>query len=225
MKRWLLILMGVLCVSFVAHAGEFGKTTVLLDGSKISTEETALGIFVADAVRITGGADVAILHAMAFRSNAMIPAGAAVDEQVIRSSIAMPSSKIYTLKMSPALLRNVIEHSLSKYPNGNLAFLQYSGMMVTFNAANPPKGRVQSITIGTTKLELADTKTLYTVAMPRELAVGAVGYIQFFNDDVMKSVQVLEITLLDAIAREFERQKGEISPKVDDRLKDTNKST
>ena len=222
MKRWLIIWLGAICMTALpAGAADLGKTLVALDGSKVAIEETVFGDFVADAVRNAGEADAAILHAMAFRSNALIPVGV-VDEQALRNSLASPSSRIAILKLTPAQLRNVMQRSLTKYPNPNMAFLQFSGMRVTFNDANPPAARVATITIGEKKLDLTDNKTQFTVAMPRELALGAVGYVLDFTDQVTKTMTVTEITVLDAIAREFERNKGEIEPKLDERLKNIN---
>ena len=222
MTRWLIVWLGaIFLTAMLANAAELGRTLVPLDGSKVAAEETAFGNFVADAVRNAAGADVAILHAMAFRSNALIPAGV-VDEQAIRNSLASPSRHIVVLKLTPAQLRNVMQRSLGKYPNPNPAFLQFTGMQVTFDGTSPVNTRVVSITIGGKKLDLADNKTPYKIAMPQELALGAVGYILDFTDEVTKTMEKTETTLLDAIAAEFARYKDGIDPKVEERLKDIN---
>jgi hypothetical protein len=221
MKRWLFIGLGVLFLALTAQAAELGKTLVPLDASKVASEETAFGNFVADAVRQAAGADVAIVHAMAFRANALIPAGV-VDEQAIRNSLASPSRHIYILKLTPAQLRNVTQRSLGKYPAANPAFLHFSGMQVVFDGAAPATNRVASITIGDRKLDLTDNKTTYKVAMPQELALGAVGYVLDFTDEVTKTMEKTEVTLLDAITMEFKRSKDGIEPKVDERLKNLN---
>ena len=69
MKRWLIYIMGaVLLIAALANAEELGKTTVELDGRQVSSQETNYGNFVADAVRDASGAQIAIVHAMAFRA-------------------------------------------------------------------------------------------------------------------------------------------------------------
>jgi len=221
MKRWILLVVSMLFLAITAQAAELGKTLVPLDASKVASEETAFGNFVADAVRHAAGADVAIVHAMAFRANALIPAGV-VDEQAIRNSLASPSRHIYILKLTPAQLRNVMQRSVSKYPAANPAFLHFSGMQVTFDGTAPATNRVASITIGGKVLDLADNKTTFRVAMPQELALGAVGYVLDFTDEVTKNMEKTEITLLDAIAAEFEQFKDGIEPKVEERLKNLN---
>ena len=221
MKRWLIIWVSVLCLAIAAHAAELGKTLVPLDAGKVATEETAFGNFVADAVRAAAGADAAIVHAMAFRANALIPVGM-VDEQAVRNSLASPSRTICVLKLTPAQLRNVMLRSLNKYPNANPAFLQVSGMKVVFDGKAPTANRVASIAIDGKTLDLADNKTTFKVAMPQELALGAVGYVLDFTDEVTKTMVKTDVTLLDAVAAEFGRHKNGIEPKVEERLKDNN---
>ncbi|MHB0938664.1 MAG: 5'-nucleotidase C-terminal domain-containing protein [Armatimonadota bacterium] len=220
MKRWLTIWLSVLFLGIAAHAADLGRTLVPLDASKVATEETAFGNFVADAVRAAGG-DVAIVHAMAFRANALIPTGV-VDEQAIRNSLASPSRTICVLKLTPAQLRNVMQRSLGKYPNANPAFLQVSGMQVTFDGKAPAANRVSGIIVAGKALDLTDNKTTIKVAMPQELALGAVGYVLDFTDEVTKAMVKTDITLLDAVAAEFRLHKDGIEPKVEERLKDTN---
>lgn len=225
MKNWMIICLGaIFLLAAAVQAVELGKTLVPLDGTRVAAEETAFGNFVADSARDASGADVAILHAMAFRStqNARIPAGV-VDEQMMRGALAQPSSKITILKLTPAQLRTFMERSVSRYPEFNMAFLQFSGMQVTFDAAKPEQNRVLAITVGTNKLDLADNKTQIKVAMPRELANGAVGYVLILPKDVIEAAEVTDITLLDAITKEFAAAKDkEINPKVEERLKVVN---
>ena len=222
MTRWIALILGaMLLLTAVAHAADLGKSAVALDGRKVSSEETNLGNFVADAVRDASGADIAILHAMAFRANALIDQGV-IDEQAIRGSIASPTSKIVTLKLTPALLRTMMQRALTKYPDANPAFLQFSGMQVTFDSSQPAATRVKSISVDGKALNLTDTKTMLLVAMPRELAFGAAGYVLDFTDDVTKSLQVTDVTVFDAITKEFQRSNSAINPVVEGRLKDAN---
>jgi 2',3'-cyclic-nucleotide 2'-phosphodiesterase (5'-nucleotidase family) len=221
MKRWWIVWLGAIFLALAAQSAELGKTLVPLDATKVASEETAFGNFVADAVRNAAGADAAIVHAMAFRANALIPAGV-VDEQAIRKSLASPSSRVTVLKLTPAQLRNVMQRSLAKTPASNPAFLQFSGMKVSFDSAAPAANHVVSITLGEKKLDLTDNKTTYKVAMPQELSLGAVGYVLDFTDEVLKTKETTEFTLLDAITAEFGRHKDGIEPKVEERLKDIN---
>lgn len=219
-KHWLLVVLSTCWLAtMVATAADLGTTTVELDGRNMAATETALGNFLADALRTASGADVAIVHAMAVHANALIPKGS-VSPRAMQSCLASPTGNVTTLKLTPAQLREVFQRALAKFPASNTAFLQVSGMTVTFDSTKPAATRVQSIIINGAALDFADNKATYTVAMPRELADGAVGYFAIFNDEVLKTRKVTETTLLDAVTQEFTRQKGEISPAVEGRLKD-----
>ncbi len=233
MKTTLYILLCLLLIAALpALATELGKTAVDLDGRRVSNEETNLGNFVADAVRNSSGADIAVLYPMAFAPNALIPAGV-VDDQAIRRVLAFPTSNIVTLKMTPAQLRSMMERALRKYPEPDMAFLQFSGMQVAVNPAQPTSTRITEIKIKDKAVDFFDSKTTFTVAMPAQLANGAAGYFALFNE-IQKTRKSLELTLLDAVTKEFTRS-GEVTtksvdpedtiikPKVDGRLKDTSK--
>lgn len=222
MKRWLALLMGMfLLLALTATAAEMGKTTTALDAGKVASEETAFGNLLADALRNAAGTDAAIVHAMAFRANALIPVGT-VDDTAMRNSLASPSRRIAVLKLTPAQLRGVMQRALTRYPNPNPAFLHVSGLTVTFDSTKPATARVVGIALGGKALDLADAKTQLTVAMPHELALGAVGYLADFTTDVTKSLELAEVTVLDAVAKEFARQNGEIAPAPEGRLVDVN---
>jgi len=226
------LLLGLLVAALPALAAGLGKSAVDLDGRRVSSEETNLGNFVADAVRNGSGADIAVLYPMAFAPNALIPAGV-VDDQAMRRVLAFPTSNIVTLKMTPAQLRNMMERALRKYPEPDMAFLQFSGMQIAVDPAKPASSRVTEIKVKEKAVDFFDNKTSFTVAMPAQLANGAAGYFALFNE-IQNTRKSLELTLLDAVTKEFTRA-GEVTtksagaddtvikPKVDGRLKDTSK--
>jgi len=221
MTRWLFIFCLLLSAAVSAIAGDLGKTLVVLDGKQVASQETALGNFVADAIRNASVADIAIVHAMAFRTDTTIAQGI-VSDQTIRGALLAPSSKIVTMELSPATLRDVMKRALKDYPNPNTAFLQFSGMEVVFNSGKKGDSRLEAIRIHGTTVDLNDNTTTFNVAMPRELAIGAAGYVLLFTDDVTKTMKISnDLTMLGAITQEFTRQKGEVAPKIERRLKDS----
>lgn len=222
MKRMLppLVLLGILLLAMVVSAGDLGKTLGALDGRNVAAQETTLGNFVADAIRQSSGADVAIVHAMAFRGGALIEPGV-VTEQAILKSLAAPSSKVTTLQLTPAQLAAVMQRALAKYPEQNMAFVQFSGMDVRFNSKKTGTARLEAIMIKGKPIDLADTKTSLTVAMPSQLALGGAGYVLIFTDDVAKTMKTQETTLMEAITQAFAHQSGVVTPKLDGRLQDT----
>jgi 2',3'-cyclic-nucleotide 2'-phosphodiesterase (5'-nucleotidase family) len=209
----------VFFLATAAYAESFGATNVKLDGAKIKYAETELGNFVADAIRSASGADIAIIHAMAFRDNALIDKGE-VSEQAIRNILALPTSSISKLKLTPAQLKNVMQRSLARYPDPNNAFLQLSGMEVVFQAnSKAGSARVTEIRVGGKALDFSDTATTYEVAMPTQLAGGAVGY--FLEFDGLNRIPT-DVTILDALKQAFAQHPEGISPKIEDRIRNAN---
>lgn len=222
MTRWLPII-GMVVVLLAAtgvRAVELGTLQDKLDGRTVASQETTLGNFVADALRTTTGADIAIVHAMAFRADALIPQGA-VNDQAFRNSLAGPTSKVAILKLTPAQLTLMMQRALSRYPEPNMAFLQISGMDVQFDSSKSAGSRVTAISIGSKLLDLRDSQQTFSVAMPGQLAIGGAGYVVVFTDEVAKTLEMRnDLTLLAAIEKMFERSKGVVIPKLERRLRD-----
>lgn len=216
MARWFTISIAALLLAAVVMAAGFGTTEVKLDGARIKSGETELGDFVADSLRSSTGSDIAIIHAMAFRENAVIEKGQ-VTEQAIRNLLTLPTASISVLKLTPAQLRNVMQRAVARYPEPNNAFLQISGMTVTFKAsAQAGSAHVVEIRVGNKTVDLSDTATTYTVAMPTQLAGGAVGY--FLEFDGLNRIPT-DLTILDALQQEFTRKHGDIAPRLEQRIR------
>jgi 5'-nucleotidase/UDP-sugar diphosphatase len=218
-RPWILCLVVVLGMANAGWTLDFGRTSVPLDGLNVASQETNLGNFVADAVRVAAGAEIGLMHAMAFRANALIGEGP-VDERALRNVLSAPTSKLTTLRLTPAQLKATMHRALSKYPESNTAFLQFAGMQVHFDKSKPTTMRVLGITVNKKPLDLGDSKTTLMVAMPRELALGAVGYLLVFTDEVTNTLETKEVTVLDAVAKAFATQGGTIKPIIDGRLRE-----
>ena len=205
MVRLLWVLYVATAFSLLGHAADAPKP--VLDGSTVNTRETAVGDIVTDAMRHATGADVALAHAMAFAEKAQLDLnGGAPDEQAIRNLLSLPTDRIAVLSIPPAILRKMMERAVSRLPDPNIAFLQVSGLQVTFDPSKPKYERVKEIKIGDKVVNLSDRTTLYKVAMPAVLAKGAVGYILEFSDAVTRSLQLSDTTLLEAVKQELSKE-------------------
>ncbi|HEX2948549.1 MAG TPA: 5'-nucleotidase [Armatimonadota bacterium] len=194
-----------------------GDTAVELSGQQINVRETNTGDFLADAIKNISGADIALLPSMVIKDSVTISKGQ-VDEQMLRGLLSSPSSPIVILTMKSSLLRTMLERSVSKVPDPNTAFLQISGIEVTFDSSKPSGSRIATI-----KLHgkvLADDKTTLTVAMPRELGLGGAGYLRIIPDSVIGAMTTTDYSVMDAIKHEFSRLGGKVTPSVDGRLTD-----
>jgi 5'-nucleotidase len=197
-----------------------GKITGDFDGRLATNQETTLGDFVADALRNTCGADIAVIHATTFTKDVLITTGV-VDEQTMRDSLTSPTSPVVILQLQPALLRKMMERAVSKAPDAHNAYLQVSGMVVTYNRRKPAGSRVERIVVAGKTLDFLDDKTTLTVAMPLQLGNGGAGYLSVFPREVINAMKTTETTLLDAVKSEFVRLNGVVRPATDGRLKDT----
>lgn len=133
------------------------------------TSETALGDVTADALRYVSGADIAIVNSGSLRTE--LPQG-----QVKRSDILsiFPFGNIVErVEVSGKTVREVLEHSVSRYPGAAGGFAQVSGLSFTFDAARPSGQRVLEVQVGNKPL---DDNLTYTLAAPDFVLTGGDGY-------------------------------------------------
>jgi len=153
--------------------------------------ETALGDFVADAVRNAAQADVALIQAAIFR----LPLARSINgsEQSVRSALAYADDRIAVVSLEGRRMLQALERSLSLAPQPNKGFLQVSGLTVEFNPSASPEHRIVRVRVGTKPL---DSSSIYKVAMPLSLAKGALGYFRVFDGVATKQT---EATILQAV--------------------------
>jgi hypothetical protein len=156
--------------------------------------ETALGDFVADAVRNAAQADVALIQAAIFR----LPLARSINgsesaDRRIRSALAYADDRIAVVSLEGRRMLQALERSLSLAPQPNKGFLQVSGLTVEFNPSASPERRIVRVRVGTKPL---DSSSIYKVAMPLSLAKGALGYFRVFDGVAIKQT---EATILQAV--------------------------
>jgi len=179
-KIRLLVLTGaaaILAVAGVAAAEVVGKTTGPLVGKSARLAECSLGDLVADAVRASAGAEVALVPASQLRQKDL-PAGD-LTKDALTDALMSPDEQIALTEMDGAKLQSALEFGLAMLPNKpNPALLQVSGIAVTFRSDAPQNQRVLGVQVGSSPL-VPERK--YRVAMPTSLAKGALGYFRLFD--------------------------------------------
>lgn len=151
-----------------------------LSGSGSSSKETNLGNLVADAVRQTGSAQVALIPADEIDSSASIPAGK-TDASKIVSTLHYaddPSDTVVVLTLTGAQLLKVAERSVSRAPEPFEGFLQVSGLQIRYSPGQPEGKRVSLVGIGGSEVDAGKS---YKVATTRSLSVGGLGYFQIWT--------------------------------------------
>ena len=166
---------------------EIGQT---LPNDRVRYEETALGNLVADALRAGSNADIALTNGGGIRD--VLNAGTVTVGDVI---IVLPFGNYgVTMEITPAQLREVLEHSVSNQPNASGGFMQISGFSFVFDPDAEVGSRVVSINIGGTQVSLNDTQTTFIVATNDFLAAGGDGYSVFAD-----LPRVLEFSAMDEL--------------------------
>jgi len=194
-KIRLLVLTGaaaILAVAGVAAAEVVGKTTGPLVGKSARLAECSLGDLVADAVRASAGAEVALVPASQLRQKDL-PAGD-LTKDALTDALMSPDEQIALTEMDGAKLQSALEFGLAMLPNKpNPALLQVSGIAVTFRSDAPQNQRVLGVQVGSSPL-VPERK--YRVAMPTSLAKGALGYFRLFDG---LEVQQTESSMAEAL--------------------------
>jgi 5'-nucleotidase len=193
-----------------------GRSSVALDGRSAEnrTQETNLGNFVADSFRKATASDVALLNGGSIRVDEIIPAGRLKMRDVL--SILPFKNKLVKIEVSGALLRETLEHGVSRVANNAQpgGFPQVSGIQFSYDASKPEGARVVDIKINGQPLSTSRNYSLTTST-----------FVAFDGGDgytMLKAARVLtapEQAPLDSEAlRRAIAQPRPIAPKIDGRI-------
>ncbi|MEX2036813.1 MAG: bifunctional UDP-sugar hydrolase/5'-nucleotidase [Xanthobacteraceae bacterium] len=154
-----------------------GTTAVELDSrnATVRAREAAIGNLVADAMRKSARADVAIMNGGGIRSGKVYPPGTAITRRDILAELPF-GNRLVILDVDGRALRQAIENGLSLLPNVSGRFPQVSGLAVEFDPQRAAGNRVLSIKVGGAPLDPSKT---YRVATNDFLARGGDGYAAF----------------------------------------------
>ena len=171
-------------------AKETVQVQTALSGAGSSSKETNLGNLVADAVRQTGSAQVALVPADEIDGGASIPAGKTDPDKIISALHYAddPSDTVVVLNLTGAQLLKVAERSVSRAPEPFDGFLQVSGLQIRYNPGQPEGKRVSLVGAGGSEVDAGKT---YKVATTRPLGGGSLGYYQIWtNKDITEDTNV-----------------------------------
>ena len=157
---------------FARHATQvLGEASVRLQGDRpvIRTQEANLGNLLADHMRRTLDTEIALINAGQIRRS--LEPGPVTLGDVL--AVLPFDSALVTLHVTGTILRQVLEHSVSQWPNHSGRFFQISGLQITYLGKAPVGSRVRSIMVGGVPLDISKT---YTVATDTFVADGGDGY-------------------------------------------------
>ncbi|CAK1555864.1 unnamed protein product [Leptosia nina] len=206
-----------------------GKTAVVLDGTTCKQEECNLGNLVTDSiilhysVKYSGerwtDAPIAFVHGAALNGK-IAPAQRPGD--ITRNDLmsVMPASNnLIAVTMNGVILKEALEHSVSSYTTrGSDAFLQFSGIRVTYNFDEAPGARVVTAVARCWNCTIPEFFPVedsrdYKIIMPSSIANGEFGYSMFANLQ-KESLEFDEITS----TSEFIKLRSPVYPEIADRI-------
>jgi 2',3'-cyclic-nucleotide 2'-phosphodiesterase (5'-nucleotidase family) len=137
--------------------------------------EAAIGDLIADALRASTGADVAIVNGGGIRAGRVYEPGTAITRRDVLAELPF-GNRMIRLAVTGRALRAALENGLSALPQIAGRFPQVSGLVIAADMTRPPGQRITSIAVGGAPLD--DDRT-YSVATNDFLARGGDGYSQF----------------------------------------------
>lgn len=191
-----------------------GKSLIKLDGirSHVRSQETNLADLLADAMRETGKADIALMNGGGIRES--LPQGE-LDLYKIGKALPFVNSLV-TIEINGEKIYEALERGIRQYPNSgtNGGFLQVSGISFEFDASRPAGKRVVRVTKDGAPL---DKNKLFKVATNDYLYNGGDNYEELKGGRLLYKGELLK----DVFAK-YLKKMGEVNPKVEGRIKVVN---
>lgn len=197
-----------------------------LDGENVRRAETNLGNLIADIIRETASADLAIINGGGIRRG--IKRG---DIKVKDVYTVLPfNNYIIALRLKGYEIKEALEHGVSAQEEGGGRFPQVSGVRFTYDPKAKVGSRVKEVYIGDSPIEL---EREYTVAINDFLAAGGDGYSVFSrvlssSMDYQSGGEFLgsdRVVYFDSgrhirdVVVSYIRDKGKVSPKIEGRIR------
>lgn len=148
-------------------AGELDSRTVV-----VRSQEAAIGNLVADAMRASTGADIAITNGGGIRANRRYPAGIVLTRRDVLSELPFGNTTVL-VEITGAQVKKLLESGVSQIANPSGRFPQVSGLRFTVDRAAPAGGRVSAIEAAGAPLDPART---YKVGSNNFMLAGGDGY-------------------------------------------------
>ena len=147
----------------------FGSVCRDLDNQNVRVQETSLGNMIADSLRETSRADIALINAGSIRTNLK---GGGVTLKDIYSILPF-DTYVVTMDLKGGQILQALEHGLSMIEKKSGAFLQVSGLQVIYDANEPAGRRVKEVRVAGKRLNIDQS---YRVAVNDFMAAGGDGY-------------------------------------------------
>ena len=156
------------------------------DGPEVGSHQPSQSA--ADVLRVFAGADCAFMAAGLVKSS--------FEKDNLASLLQFPSDEVVVVNLTGSEIKQVLERSVSLYPQPNPSFLQLSGLEATFSRNGTPGQRIVNVAVNGAKL---DDKRTYSVAMPASLGRGGLGYFKIW--DTSKIAKTFDKTTVEKVLK------------------------
>jgi 5'-nucleotidase len=176
---------------------------------RLRASETGLGNMVADALRASAGADIALVNAGTIRGDRVYPAGALTR----RTLLAMHpfGNTVVKVELPGRVIAEALRHGVSRLPAAAGQFPQVSGLTMEVHPESPD--RVRNVRVRNTPL---DPERTYSVAMPNYLLTGGDGYGMFGAAKVIVRPESGELVV--SALEKYVAARRTVSPAIEKRI-------
>ena len=194
---------------------EIGTTAGALDSRRnvVRGEESAMGNLIADALRDSTGADVAIANGGGIRADRTYDAGTMLTRKDIMSELPFGNSTVVT-ELTGAQILAAIENGVSQVEKGAGRFPQVSGMSYVYDPSAPAGSRVASLMVGDSEI---DQNAVYSLATNDYILGGGDGYSSLGGGNVLVNAGDGNLMANDVI--DYIIKSGGVSAAVEGRIK------
>ncbi len=154
-----------------------GTTAVELDSrsATVRTREAAIGNLIADAMRESGRADVAIMNGGGIRAGKVYAPGSTITRRDVLAELPF-FNRMVIVEITGRGLKGSMENGLAILPDAGGRFPQVSGLTLEADLKRPAGQRITSMRVGGVPLDESRT---YRVALNDFMARGGDNYTDF----------------------------------------------
>ncbi|MBI4640788.1 MAG: bifunctional metallophosphatase/5'-nucleotidase [Candidatus Tectomicrobia bacterium] len=176
-------------------------------GEELFRKEAILGNFITDVIREYTGAEIAIHSASGMRAG--LKKGPITLQKVY--DIVPFDDETMKVKLKGKVIKEILEHCISKFPDDPYWFLHLSGMRVVYDLEKPVGERVVKAFVGNAPL---DPNREYTIGTESYLVAGGHRMALFKEGEVIAryGINIREVV------QEYIEKKGKIAGQLDGRV-------
>lgn len=191
-----------------------GKTAMRLDTRRetVRTGESAFANVIADAMRVSVDADVALTNGGGIRGDTVYESGTDITRKMVLTELPFGNVTV-KLEISGKVLLAALENGVAKVENIRGQFPHVSGMSYVFDPAQPVGHRIVSVKVGN---EVLDPEAMYTLATNDYVARGGDNFGMLRG--LKRLIDTSAGTLMASAVMHYIESRGTIAPQLEGRI-------